>query len=165
MFFCVPRIINKCRWQTLDSTSFEHLDKQLFAYEVEYQVMREEEIMNSPVAGGGASASARGAQSGSVPKSGTSVDLASAGLRSEKEHNSSVQKHNEFCLEKVAALNKKLERDKYALELKAQQLKQQTYDLQVSSCHSCNTCTQLLLLGQVSVANKVPFQHAFTMPP
>ena len=92
--------------------------------------MREEEIINSP--GVNSDSAGKSSSTTALPKSGTSVDLASAGFREKEASNgSSLQKHNEFCLEKVAALNKKLEREKYALELKSQQLKQQTYDLQV----------------------------------
>ncbi len=106
--------------------NFEYLNKQLFAYEVEYQVMREEEILNSPSSAGGGSKP-------SVSQSATSSDLANRPPGSDSGP-SSLQKHNEFYLEKVAALNKKLDREKYALELKLQQLKQLNYDLQVRPC-------------------------------
>ncbi|XP_075251313.1 TBC1 domain family member 1-like isoform X3 [Convolutriloba macropyga] len=115
-------------------SSFEYLNKQLFAYEVEYQVMREEEIINSPT----------GLADSKIPKSETSSDISSLkGDSSNAKGSSSLQRNNEFCLEKVAALNKKLENENYALELKLQQAKQQSYQLQCpntgSSCRAAET--------------------------
>ena len=84
--------------------------------------MREEEIINSPT----------GLADSKIPKSETSSDISSLkGDSSNAKGSSSLQRNNEFCLEKVAALNKKLENENYALELKLQQAKQQSYQLQV----------------------------------
>ncbi|XP_063723444.1 TBC1 domain family member 1-like isoform X2 [Symsagittifera roscoffensis] len=127
-------------------SSFEYLNKQLFAYEVEYQVMREEEIINSP-----SGVSKLGENN--LPKSETSSDIAnSRNDYSGRNSGSSLQKHNEFCLEKVAALNKKLEKDNYALELKTQHLRSHSYELQdqVASLQKeeCKLHSALLQLAQ-----------------